>query len=153
MQIRSITMILAAAAFLTAASAVTYAATVDTLRQGPEAVFDQPLGSIFADLQEAKRTQESGRVGREFVYWGFTLAAGQPVLFYACAITRGVDCGRRSVSLCHKPANVLKTSQTIGRVRHLECRLTCTTDLGSQNCCSETEAPGPVEAGLVSCGG
>jgi hypothetical protein len=122
--------------------------------QGPESVFTQPVSSLFPELSGAARTQDSGKVGDELVYWGYKLADGSSVMLYACAIKDGIDCNERVNGICGTQATSGQSLRTTGRVTHYECKKSCQPELenSARTCCTRTIAPGPVQAGLVSCG-
>jgi hypothetical protein len=53
------------------------------VRQGPDAVFDRPVGELLPILAGSRETGENGRVGNELVFWGFELADGRQAFLFA----------------------------------------------------------------------
>jgi len=125
------------------------------VRQGPETVFDQPLSDIVPGLSGATATRRNGRVGGEFVFWGYKLSDGTPAYFYACAADAGVDCIARRGQICNSPPpKVLSENQSMGQVQKLTCRLICAADAPSASpCCTGIQKSSDLQVGLVSCGG
>jgi hypothetical protein len=122
------------------------------VRQGPESVFDQPVASIIPELQGAKPTEKNGRVGNEFVFWGYKLANGAPADFYACAAVPGVDCVERREKICTTSTKVLSENASMGNVQKLSCRVMCVAaQPGTQPCCTGGDSVADLQVGLVSC--
>ena len=120
--------------------------------QGPETVFDQPIASIIPALEGATATKQNGRVGNEFVFWGYKLANGTAANFYACAAVAGVDCVARREKICTKSMTVLSENMSMGQVQKLNCRIICLDSTPSaQPCCTGAEANSDLQVGLVSC--
>lgn len=120
--------------------------------QGPEIVFGKPAEQVMPALKGAKATHINGRVGNEFVFWGYRLKSGQDAFFYACAKLEGVDCKARRAQICDTPMTVLETADSEGRVRRIDCRKYCTASEGSTApCCSDIHEQDPLQLGLVSC--
>jgi hypothetical protein len=150
MRIQSTLAICAALVWSAFSTLTANAATTYSISQGPESVFDQPLADIFPDLSGAARTDESGRRGAELVYWGFRLADGKSVMFYACAPGAGVDCGDRGASICRNTGRVLKTATASGKITRKSCTRLCDVTMG-KSCCTTEETPATLAVGLVEC--
>ena len=121
--------------------------------QGPETVFDQPVSSIIPALEGATPTKQNGRVGNEFVFWGYKLADGARANFYACAAVAGVDCMARREKICTKSMTVLSENMSMGQVQKLNCRVLCLADSPAAiPCCSSAQENSDLQVGLVSCG-
>jgi len=125
------------------------------VRQGPETVFKQPVAQIVPGLAGAKATSQNGRVGNEFVFWGYRLADGTPAFFYACAAVPGVDCLTRRTQICVSgQTKVLSENQSMGNVQKLSCQPVCDVNAPkAMPCCTGSQQTADLEVGLVSCGG
>ena len=122
------------------------------VRQGPETVFDQPVETIIRALEGATPTKRNGRVGNEFVFWGYTLADGTAAEFYACAAVAGVNCTARREKICVSSTKVLSENMSMGQVQKLNCQPVCNVTSGSATpCCTGAEQTADLEVGLVSC--
>jgi len=123
-----------------------------TVTSGPDRVFDQPLGEIFPELENAIPTDNNGRVGNELVFWSYKLEDNRQVNFFGCAILDNVDCERRIRAICPAGGEEINRTVTPGGVRHLHCRsigLAGTGDL-LPNCYDDTQMS-DVIVGLVQC--
>ncbi len=125
------------------------------VRQGPETVFDQPVAQIIPLLGGAKETKRNGRVGGEFVFWGYRLKDGTSAQFYACAATKDVDCLARREKICvTPPLKVLSENISMGAVQRISCRPVCAADAPTaMPCCTGAQETADLEVGLVACGG
>ena len=123
--------------------------------QGPETVFNQPVSEIVPQLAGAKETKRNGRVGGEFVFWGYRLKDGTGAYFYACAAAIGVDCLARRDKICPAPPpKVLSENFSMGNVQRITCKRVCAADQSTaMPCCTGAEESADLEVGLVSCGG
>ena len=120
--------------------------------QGPEAVFDRPVAEIAPTLEGATASGENGRVGNELVFWGYTLADGRPVYFFACKRSTEVDCAERVESICLTMTTVLESSETAGKTVRRSCREVAVTAPGeTRPGCSDTVEDVVLAVGLVSC--
>lgn len=121
--------------------------------QGPETVFDQPVSQIVPQLTGAKLTGRNGRVGNEFVFWGYRLRDGTPAYFYACAAVEGVDClARRELICTEPPVKVLSENLSMGQVQKLACKPICQVESPSaMPCCTGAQQSADLQVGLVSC--
>jgi hypothetical protein len=122
------------------------------VRQGPDAVFDRPVGEIFSDLSGAEATGENGRVGNELVFWGYELSGSRQVFLFACAMLPGIDCDARMRSVCLRDTVLIRSTEAQGKVRRLECREVSIVGVGDvRPGCTETEAATQLAVGLVQC--
>ena len=123
--------------------------------QGPETVFSQPVSQIVPQLSGARETKRNGRVGGEFVFWGFTLKDGTPAYFYACAAAKDVDCLARRDRIClTPPPKVISENISMGEVQRITCRSVCTaSEPTAAPCCTGSNESADLQVGLVSCGG
>jgi hypothetical protein len=125
---------------------------VMNVARGPDAVFDRPVDQLMAELAGATATDENGRVGNELVFWGFELADGRDVYFYACAKREDVDCAGRAEAICIGRTEVLRRIETAGQVRHMRCREIATVGVGDlRPGCTDREEDDSLHAGLVQC--
>ena len=124
------------------------------VRQGPDKVFDRPVGEILPALAGAKPTRANGRVGSELVFWGYDLADGRNVAFFACAPLAGVDCMTRTQLICPPRGELLETRETEGKVTHRRCTPVAMGAAGSTRPgCNDNENDGAdLLVGLVHCG-
>lgn len=120
--------------------------------QGPEVVFDRPVGEIVATLEGATPTGENGRVGNELVFWGYELADDRPVYFFACKLSPDVDCAQRIESICLTTTTVLESAETAGKTVRRSCREVAVTAPGeTRPGCTDTVEDVALAVGLVSC--
>jgi len=122
--------------------------------QGPDSVFDRSPAEIMPALVGATPTGENGRVGSEFVFWGYRTDAGREVFLFACAAGPDVDCAARTQAACPAGnAAVLETAAASGNVVRRSCRAFSVTGPGDvrPGCDDRTESSGLV-VGLLSCG-
>jgi hypothetical protein len=120
--------------------------------QGPEAVFDRPVVEIVPTLEDATATGENGRVGNELVFWGYRLADGRPVYFFACKRSPDVDCAARIESICLTTTTVLESAETTGKTVRRTCREVGVAAPGdTRPGCSDTIEDVALAVGLVSC--
>jgi hypothetical protein len=124
------------------------------VRQGPDKVFDRPVGEVLPALADAKPTGANGRVGSELVFWGYDLADGRNVAFFACALLPDVDCMTRTQLICRASSALLETRETTGKVVHRRCTPVATGVVGSgRPGCNDNENEGAdLLVGLVHCG-
>ena len=121
--------------------------------QGPERVFDEPVEQILPSLAGAKPTGENGRVGNELVFWGYELADGRDVFFFACALLPDVSCPDRVPLICTANSTVLETSEVGGNVTRRRCSDIAITAPGNPRPgCTQAEQSTPLMVGLVACG-
>ena len=122
------------------------------VRQGPETVFDSDITDIIPDLKGATATNENGRVGNEMVFWGYRLADGDNVFFYACASLEGVDCALRRRSICPIETLVVAEADRNGRMSRFQCEAMCSVRPGmALPCCDESMEDNSMVVGLVKC--
>ncbi len=120
--------------------------------QGPETVFAEPPGEIFAELADARATDENGRVGNELVFWGYRLADGRQAYLVACAMRDGVDCRAREGRVCPGVAQVLARTTNPGLVRNMRCSAVATAGAGDVNPgCAERESAEALDVSLLVC--
>lgn len=120
--------------------------------QGPETVFETDVAEILPHLKGATATQENGRVGNELVFWGYRLANGDPVFFYACVPLEGVDCAQRSKAICPVETQVITQSDKTGQISHFQCAAICDVSSGGGlPCCKESMEHNSLMVGLVNC--
>lgn len=140
---------------LIAAASVSGAERQMNVRQGPETVFDQPVGEILPELAGATATGENGRVGNELVFWGYELADRRPVYFFACALLLGgAECEQRVPAICPagRITNVLRTEEHAGTVLRRRCREACVAAPGAlRPCCTDRPERTEFSIGLVQC--
>ena len=123
------------------------------VRQGPETVFTKPVAEIVPGLSGATASGQNGRVGNEFVFWGFKLADGSKAYLYACAPVEGVDCLERRAKICSASTKVISENKSVGEVQKLSCKVMCVADATSEHpCCSGAQEESELQVGLVSCG-
>lgn len=121
--------------------------------QGPDSVFDTDAAEIMPRLKGATATNENGRVGNELVFWGYRLANGEPVYFYACANLEGVDCVQRSNAICPVKTQVIADSDRPGQISRFNCAAVCSVHPpdGLSSCCKEKMEDNTLIIGLVKC--
>ncbi|MFZ1990823.1 MAG: hypothetical protein WAW96_13760, partial [Alphaproteobacteria bacterium] len=111
-----------------------------TVYEGPEKVFSQPVGEIEPALQGAKPTGRNGRVGNEFVFWGYRLASRKAAFLYACLPATGVDCTARRALICDRDLTVISEHEARGSVQKLDCQPVCEARVvSSRPCCTGGE--------------
>jgi hypothetical protein len=153
--IRKTTRVLCVIAFVLAlpATAISDALKREmTVREGPERVFSQPVSEIEPALQGAKPTGRNGRVGNEFVFWGYRLASGKAAFLYACLPATGVDCTARRALICDRELNVISEHEARGSVQKLDCQPICKPQESPRPCCTGSEVQLGLVTGVVSCG-
>ena len=156
---RTIIRVLRLVAFGFALSSVAFAESTPPRQmnvwQGPETVFKQPVSEVVPLLAGAKETRRNGRVGNEFVFWGYRLKDGTSAYFYACAAAKGVDCLARREKICvPPPPKVLSENISMGQVQRIRCQSVCSADSASATpCCAGAQEIADLEVGLVACGG
>jgi hypothetical protein len=124
------------------------------VRQGPETVFDQPVGEIFPLLANATATNENGRVGGELVFWGYRLPDDRRAFLFACARGVASDCEERIPAICPAPArtDVLETGVHAGKLVRRVCREACIVTPGDlRPCCTDRTERVELSIGLVQC--
>ena len=119
---------------------------------GPEKVFTSPVTELVPLLENSTATGENGRVGTEFVFWGYQLATGEDVFLYGCAVLDDVNCESRLTRVCAGPETTLFETIQPGQVRYLNCRAIGRVGAGDllPNC-EDRERTSDVKVGLVSC--
>lgn len=124
----------------------------EAVRQGPESVFEEPVERIFDVLVDATATGPNARIGREFVYWGYTLADGRDVFLFACAPLEDVNCEARRDAICPAGNTLIARSELVGRVRQVQCRSIAVSAPGDlRPGCSDQEVENQLDAGIVQC--
>jgi hypothetical protein len=123
-----------------------------TVRQGPESVFDVPVEQLIPELAGAAPTSVNGRVGSEFVFWGYTLADGREAWLYACALIEGVDCPQRREAICDGPIDMLAERVDTGRAVDRHCRSIAVAGVGELHPgCSDEVYEASLDIGVVVC--
>lgn len=127
---------------------------VMNVRLGPETVFDRPPGEVVPLLADARATGENGRIGPEFVFWGFEQPNGQDVFLFACAQGVDIDCRRRVALIC--PAGggtVLDEREDMGNVVRRRCRNFGVAAPGERHpgCDDREDKDAGLVVGVVSC--
>ncbi|HEX5046832.1 MAG TPA: hypothetical protein VFX89_06885 [Gammaproteobacteria bacterium] len=123
------------------------------VRQGPEKVFDVPIGEIVPALAGAKPTGVNGRVGGELVFWGYTLADGRKANLFACALLADVDCAARVQLVCPSGVKQQESREVPGKLTHRVCRPIATSQPSTARPgCDDDENQANLLAGLVECG-
>src|SRR5690606_20433103 len=84
------------------------------VRQPPESVFGQPAENVMPRLTGASPAGENGRVGGELVFWGYRLADGSPVSFFACAMLHDVNCDERIAAICPTGTTLVERGEHSG---------------------------------------
>ncbi|MGD8808552.1 MAG: hypothetical protein PVG24_03045 [Gammaproteobacteria bacterium] len=140
---------------LVALLAVTYVSRAQremTVRQGPETVFDVPVEQLLPVLSGAVATDVNGRVGSEFVFWGYRLADGTQAWLYACAIIEGVDCLQRRDAVCEGPVEVIAERTESGRAVDRHCRSIAVAGIGELHPgCNDEVYEAALDIGVVAC--
>lgn len=123
------------------------------VHQGPDSVFNTGVGEIIPQLKGATATNENGRVGNELVFWGYKLANGEPVYFYACANLEGVDCIQRSNAICPVKTQVIDQGNNSGEISRFICEAICSVHPPDRlsSCCKESMEDNALMVGLVKC--
>lgn len=120
--------------------------------QPPESVFAMPPESIVPALAGATPTGENGRVGGELVFWGYALADGRPVWFFACAPVRDIDCAERIQAICPSGTTVIEEGLHGGTIVERRCRELATAHPGEiRPGCVDTDSELELVVGLASC--
>jgi len=123
------------------------------VRQGPETVFAQAPAAIFPALEGASATGENGRVGSEFVFWGYQQRDGRRVFLYACAVRPDLDCAARVPAICPAATTVLDTREASGNMVRRNCRSIAVAAQGEvRPGCDDRLESASLAVGLVSCG-
>ena len=65
------------------------------------------MAEILPELAGARATGVNGRVGNEFVFWGYQLDDGEQAWLYACALVDEVDCPQRRTEVCDEGFELL----------------------------------------------
>jgi hypothetical protein len=123
-----------------------------TVRQAPDSVFDVPVAELLPQLTGARETGVNGRVGNEFVFWGYRLDIGEQAWLYACAIVDDVDCEQRRAKVCDTGVEILAERTYTGsavRRRCLEIGLTAPGDLHPG--CRDLDFVAPLAIGVLTC--
>ncbi len=125
----------------------------DGLRHEPDSLFDTPVDQIFSILAGADRDGVAGRVGREFVFWGYRLSDQAQVMLFACAPVDGVDCNARAAAVCPAGGGEVVARSTVeGKVRELDCSPVTFVAPGTNHPgCTERLVVNTLEAGLLAC--
>ncbi len=125
------------------------------VKAGPERVFTRPLSQIIPELKGATATHENGRVGAEFVFWGYKLDNGKTVDLFACTDHNDVNCQARIPLVCANGAGTLLTSITeLGEILERKCDIIGKAGVGDLHPgCIDTEISNNLLVGLVSCPG
>jgi len=123
------------------------------VKQAPESVFTSPVASLMPELAGATATGENGRVGRELVFWGYTLGNGRQAYLFACVPTADVNCDERVPMICTTRTNVLSMGSANGNVLRRHCRAMTVAQSGDvrPGCVDKLENM-PLSIGVVSCG-
>lgn len=122
------------------------------VRQGPDTVFDVPVAEIFPALAEATATDRNGRVGNEFVFWGYRLTNGENVWLYACAPLEGVDCEERRHAVCDGDADILAERSDMGKAVNRRCTAIAVVGAGDRRPgCTDMAVDAELRVGLLSC--
>ena len=122
------------------------------VQQGPETVFERPIGEVFPLLTGAVPSNANGRVGNELVFWGYTLQDGSAVNLFACMRRDGVDCEARRGLVCPGASRLLERKQATGRVRTIKCRAVSVDAPGRvRPGCDDRELAETLDAGIVQC--
>src|SRR5690606_41975316 len=113
----------------------------------------QPAENVMPRLTGASPTGENGRVGGELVFWGYRLAGGSPVYFFACAMLDHVNCDERIAATCPTGTTVLERGAPSAEAVRRRCRevaiaAPCDVRPGCTSMTFET----PLAVGLVTCG-
>lgn len=126
---------------------------VMNVRLGPETVFDRPLGQVVPLLEGARATGENGRIGSEFVFWGFAQPIGRDVFLFACAQVVDVDCPARVALICPAGGTVLDERQDMGNVVRRNCRNLGVAAPGEirPGCDDREDKDAGLLVGVVSC--
>lgn len=123
------------------------------VRQPPEAVFDLPVHEVMPRLTGASATGENGRVGGELVFWGYRLADGTQVYFFACAMLYGVNCDERASAICPTRTIVLERGRHAGQAVHRRCQDVAIAAPGDiRPGCTSNTYEADLAVGLVTCG-
>lgn len=123
------------------------------VRQPPESVFGQPAENVMPRLTGASPTGENGRVGGELVFWGYRLADGSPVYFFACAMLAHVNCDERIAAICPTRTTTLERSEHTGDAVRRRCREVAIAMPGEvRPGCTSMIFETPLAIGLVTCG-
>jgi len=123
-----------------------------TVRQGPETVFDVPVEAIFPALAGATATEQNGRVGNEFVFWGYRLANGENVWLFACALIEGVDCEQRRQRVCDGDSQLLAERSDMGRTVDRRCSGIATVGPGDRRPgCTDLATQSELSVGMLAC--
>jgi len=151
MQLKSILRTLSVTVLLVGPLSI-FAQREMTVRQGPETVFDVPVEQLIPELDGARPTRVNGRVGSEFVFWGYTLADGRDVWLYACALIEGVDCPQRREAICDGPIEMLAERVDTGRAVDRHCRSIAVAGVGELHPgCNDEVYEASLDIGVVAC--
>ena len=123
-----------------------------TVRQGPETVFTVPVEQLFSELAGATATNVNGRVGPEFVFWGYRRSDGSELWLYACALVEGVDCPQRRNAICDATTEVVAERTDMGRAVDRYCRSVAVAGVGELHPgCQDTTYEAALSVGVVTC--
>jgi hypothetical protein len=87
------------------------------------------------------------------VFWGYELADGREVSFFACALLSDVDCDARAQAICPTRTMVLESRETTGKMVHRSCRPIAIGNVGNAppGCVDDVD-DAELLIGLVECG-
>lgn len=123
-----------------------------TVTHGPESVFDVSVVQVLPELTGARRTGENGRVGNEFVFWGYRFDDGNAVWLYACALVDDVDCPERRNAVCAAGIEVLAEREYMGNAVHRRCLDVGIAAAGELHPgCSDSSYVAPLSVGVLAC--
>jgi len=123
------------------------------VRHPPESVFGQSAENVMPRLTGASPTGENGRVGGELVFWGYRLADGSPVYFFACAMLEHVNCDERIAAICPTGTTILERREHTGEAVRRRCRDVAIAAPGeARPGCTSMTFETPLAIGLVTCG-
>jgi len=135
------------------------AAIADTPRremnvtQGPETVFGVPAAEVLPELRDATPTGINGRVGPEFVFWGYRRAPGEEVWMYACPVSERIDCAARKAAICDGAMRVITETTRAGDAVDRRCRSISVAGIGDRRPgCTQREVEAQLLVGIATCG-
>jgi hypothetical protein len=122
------------------------------VRLGPETVFDVPVDELFTELSGAAATGLNGRVGNEFVFWGYRLSNGREGWLYACALVDEVDCPQRRSAVCDGDFDVIAERLYMGSAVRRRCNDVGIAGIGELHPgCIDSDYVAPLSIGVVAC--
>ena len=148
------TRLTVAAAMLAAVGASSAQQREMNVRQGPETVFMKPVAEVVPFLAGATPTGENGRVGMEFVFWGFKQPDGRNVFLFGCAPSVDVNCEERVPLICPTGITTRLLEQTMddGTIIRRNCRNLAVAAPGdTRPGCEDREATAGLLVGVVTC--